>query len=539
MPVRDNFHLGETNCYTLTIAVARSIPSQGCRNGRKITVLRVSRSSGTDVTPGPDLAAAVALTDRLQRALGQGDRASIVACLSELVEIRAPMGPQWQQLACIAADHGELGLSRDAMALYVEATGNDPRARYHQAALLAQGRALRQAYAILRDLPEDVPDPAANAYSRGAAALFLGETDEARERLERAARLRPDLGHAWLPLSTLVDFAREPRMMEWIVEVGRAMEAAPPATRAVYFYALGKAYADLGETAQAFAAFARGAEIKRAEGGYDAARDAADATEAVRGYDARAIESIARAQTEPTGRTIFVTGLPRSGTTLVEQILTSHSEVSDGGEINRLRMLAREIGGTSRPALARYLESRGPDEAAQVWNHWLAERFPGGGRIVDKSTDTSRYLGLAAALLPEAPIVWLKRDPLDCAWSCFRTHFLAGVSWSYDLADIAHHFRLEDELLARWQDILGDRVLVVPYEGLVADSAGWIRRILAHCQLSEEPEAFSPHENRRAVTTSSVMQVRRPINRAAVGAAEPYRAFLQPFVDAYADLVQA
>jgi hypothetical protein len=141
--------------------------------------------------------------------------------------------------------------------------------------------------------------------------------------------------------------------------------------------------------------------------------------------------------------------------------------------------------------------------------------------------------------LPEAPIVWLKRDPLDCAWSCFRTHFLAGVSWSYDLADIAHHFRLEDELLARWQDILGDRVLVVPYEGLVADSAGWIRRILAHCQLSEEPEAFSPHENRRAVTTSSVMQVRRPINRAAVGAAEPYRAFLQPFVDAYADLVQA
>ncbi len=496
-------------------------------------------SVGTDGTPGPDLAAAVALVGRLQRALGQGDRARIVGCLGELVDLRAPMGPQWQQLAHIAADQGELGLSRGAMALYVEASGNDPRARYQQAGLLAQGGALRKAYAILQTLPETVPDPAANAYSRGAAALFLGETDEARELLERAAQLRPDLGHAWLPLSTLVDFSREPQMMEWIVEVGQAMEAAPPATQAVYFYALGKAYADLGETAQAFEAFARGAEIKRAEGGYDPARDAADAAEAVRGYDARAIDSLARTQTEPTGRAIFVTGLPRSGTTLVEQILASHSHVGDGGEINRLRMLAREIGGTSRPALARYLGAHGPDDAALLWNHWLAERFPDGGRIVDKSTDTSRYLGLAAALLPEAPIVWVRRDPLDCAWSCFRTHFLAGVSWSYDLADIARHFRIEDELLARWQDILGDRVLVVPYEGLVADSAGWIRRILAHCQLSEEPGAFAPHENRRAVTTSSVMQVRRPINRAAVGAAGPYRAFLEPFVDAYGDSVRA
>ena len=108
-----------------------------------------------------------------------------------------------------------------------------------------------------------------------------------------------------------------------------------------------------------------------------------------------------------------------------------------------------------------------------------------------------------------------------------------SLPWTYDLEDIAFHFRLEDELLARWQDILGDRLLVLPYEALVEQPDLWIRRLLAHCGLAEEPQVFAPHKNPRAVGTSSVMQVRRPINRAGIGVAEPYRAFLQPFIDAY------
>jgi hypothetical protein len=156
--------------------------------------------------------------------------------------------------------------------------------------------------------------------------------------------------------------------------------------------------------------------------------------------------------------------------------------------------------------------------------------------VIDKSVTTSRYLGLAAALLPEAPVVWLTREPLDRAWSCFRTNFLGGaVPWSYSLADIAHHFRLEDGLLAQWREILGERLLVVPYEELVGEPDGWIRRILAHCSLAEEPKVFAPHENPRRVATASMMQVRRPINREAVGAAEPYREHLAPFIEAYYD----
>lgn len=443
------------------------------------------------------------------------------------------MGPQWQKIAHIAVEQGEMALSREAMERFVEASGGHARARYQQAGLLGWCGAFRQAYDVICALPEDLPHPAANAYSRGAAALPIGQLDEARLQLERATRLRADVGQAWLPLSTLVDFAEEPELAERIVAAGRAIAGAAPAARAAYSYALGKAYADLGEHSLAFAAFAEGARLKKAEQAYDREHDRAGALDAVRGYDAEGIAAIARNQREPTGRSIFVTGLPRSGTTLVEQILTSHSAISDGAEINRLRILARDVGGPAYPALAAYVAENGVALAARLWDHWLSDRFPDSGRIVDKSMDTSRFLGLAAALLPEAPLIWMTRDPLDCAWSCFRTHFLAGVPWSYDLEDIAAHFRLEEQLLAQWQAILGERLLVVPYEAMVADPSTWIRRIMLHCGLAEEPQVFAPHENPRPATTSSLMQVRKPINRKAIGSAAPYRTYLEPFIEAY------
>jgi hypothetical protein len=268
---------------------------------------------------------------------------------------------------------------------------------------------------------------------------------------------------------------------------------------------------------------------------YDRQADRASAAEAVEGYTAEDIAAaIARQPGEPTGRAIFVTGLPRSGTTLVQQILTSHSTVDAGGEIGRLGLLAGEVGGSSYRALERYLSRSGVAGTAQrLWGHLLVERFRTPGRVVDKSLDSSRFLGLAAALLPEAPLVWLTRDPLDRAWSCFRTYFVAGLPWSFDLADMAFHFRLEDALLRRWQEILGDRLLVVPMEALTSEPEPWIRRLLAHCRLAEEPQVFAPHERGGTVTTSSVMQVRRPINRDAIGSAKPYRQFLEPFIEAY------
>lgn len=345
--------------------------------------------------------------------------------------------------------------------------------------------------------------------------------------------MRPRSGSAWHSLALLVDFAAEHDLAERLIANERRMQSAPPVERARYYYALGKAHANCGEHARAFSAVARAAGETKAVYPHDRTLDRQTAMDAVRGYDAGPIAAVGRQQSEPTARSIFVMALPRSGTTLVQQVLTGHSGVSHGAEINLLRLFVHEAGDASYPALEGYVRRAGAPSLARLWQHLLGERFPTPGRVVDKTTDTTRKLGLAAATLPQAPLIWLRRDPLDSAWSCFRTSFMQGIRWSNDLQDMAFHFRLEDQLLSQWQRILGERLLVVPFEELVGKPDAWIRRILLHCGLAEEPQVFAPHENGRAVITASAMQVRRPINRAGIGSAGPYRQFLTPFVEAY------
>jgi hypothetical protein len=479
----------------------------------------------------PDI---LALVNQLGPALEQRARTRVNDIISQLIALKAPMGEQWQQLAYIAFSHGEIRLARQAMDQLVAAQGGGHVAQYQKAGFLSLLGAWGDADALLRTLPETVPDPVNNMFSRGTAALHLGRIAEAQDYLERVTRMRPQAGLAWYSLAMSADLAQETDLAERLIAAGRVMDRGMPAERVAYQYALGKAHAERGDHAAAFAAFTHGAALLKPSLSYNRAADAADAARAIEGYDAERIAALAGAQREPTGRTIFVTGLPRSGTTLVEHILTSHSAVSDGGEVARLFMLAGEAGGGSPSALAQHVEAHGAASIARLWHHWLDEQFPGSRRVVDKTVDASRFLGLAAALLPEAPLIWVTRDPLDRAWSCFRTNFSgSAVPWSYDLEDIAAHFRLEDRLLAQWQAILGDRLLVLSYEALVSDPMTWIRRILTHCGLAEEPQVFAPHENKRTVVTASMVQVRRPINRDGIGTAEPYRAFLKPFIDAY------
>jgi tetratricopeptide (TPR) repeat protein len=443
------------------------------------------------------------------------------------------MGGQWQELATVAADLGEFGLAREAIDLFVTSAGGGAAALAKKVDLLTHIGAFGEALALLCSLPHNVPDPFTYALSRGALTVSAGTVDDARQWLEEAIRLRPQSGWAWHFLSVLVDFAEETELADRLLASERAMQRAPELERAYYYYALGRAHASRGEHARAFAAVTRAGSETKTVYPYDRALDRRTALEAVKGYDAKRIAALASEQSEPTDRSIFVMGLPRSGTSLVQQILTSHSEVSDGAEINLLRLLVHEAGDASYPALAGYVRKAGATSLARLWRYLLDQRFPRPGRIVDKTVDTGRKLGLTASVLPDSPLIWLKRAPLDGAWSCFRTSFAQGIRWSNDLRDIAYNFRLEDHLLEQWQAILGDRLLVIPFEELATEPDAWIRRILTHCGLAEEPQVFAPHENRQPVLTASVMQVRRPINRQGIGSAEPYRRFLKPFSEAY------
>lgn len=469
----------------------------------------------------------------LKTALARRDRPATNRTVTMLLDRGAPLGDQWRQIAELMRVSGELSLAQRAIDAFVAAKGRAPAALYTKVVLLTQAGRLQEAHDLLATLPPDVPDHAGHAYVLGNTAMTLGRVDEARAQLAAALAARPGWGPAWLSLATAVNFADSPFAEQLLAERPVA-EKQGPADLARYYYALGKLHADRREHADSFAAFARGAELLRGQIPYSKAGNAANAQAAMTGYSADFLERLRTGRLRDTSRPIFVTGLPRSGTTLVEQILTSHSAVHDGSELNLAQHLAVAVGGNSGEQVQAYLARGGTlDTLSDLYLHLLSERFGPAGRIVDKSIDMSRFLGVIAAALPDAPLIWMRRDPLDCAWSCFRTFFIHGVAWSYDLTDIAHHFRLEDQLLAFWQERLGDRLLVVPYTELVEDPAAWTARLLAHCGLPEEEAAYTPHLTERRVATASALQVRRPINRDGLGVAEPYREFLQPFVDAY------
>lgn len=473
------------------------------------------------------------LVSRLPQALNRRDRGEINALIFALLSRDADLGRQWRTLSIVLGQNGEHRAALAAIRNYVRAERRAPQACLEEVFTLQRAGRIAEARGLLAGLPGNVPDAATYPYLLGTLDSMAGTLDRARDELQSAVHRAPDSGRAWLALAMIDRLSKDSAIGEAIIAQDPRRTGKSMNNPDAYFYALGKAFADRGEPACAFDAFSEGAKLATALQPYDSVAEAARVAQVRAGFGKAFIERVAATVSIDTSRPIIVTGNPRSGTTLVEHILASHSAVADGGELDIMRIIGQEIGGPLESDLTRYLEHHPADDLASLYLHLLDERFGPEGRIIDKRLFASRTLGILAAILPEAPIIWMRRDPLDCAWSCFRTFFNQSSPWSHDLVTIAEHFKLEDEMLAIWQERLGSRLLVVPYEELVEAPESWTRVLLAHCGLAEEPAVFTPHKNDRAVMTASVMQVREPINRKGIGVAEPYREFMKPFIDAY------
>jgi len=477
---------------------------------------------------------AVALLHNFVGALQRRSRRESNEAALGLLAMKAPLRDKWRMLAKVLQTNGELGAANQAMRLFVEQTGGSAPARFEAAALSAQTGRLEQARQMMKDVPSDVPDPASHAYFLGTMSLNRGDLDTAEAHLLAALDADPRLGQAMLALASCRSRRGDDPVGQRILDAAPRMAEAPPLERAQYHYAAGRVHFDREEVELAFADFAAGAALAANERPYDRAGDAANAKRSGEGYDRDFIERIGAQVHTDTSEAILVTGLPRSGTTLVEQVLASHSAVAGGEELGRMAIVARDLPENSASGLQAYLAAGAADELAQLYLHLCRERFGTGMRYVDKGLSSSRYIGLITALLPQSPIVWLRRDPLDCALSAFRTYFAQGLEWSWKLTDIAAHFRLEDELFAFWSRMWPERILVADYAELVRDPKEQIERILAHCNLPVEPQVFEPHKAVRTVATASVVQVREPINRRGLGNAAPYRQHMKPFIEAYA-----
>jgi tetratricopeptide (TPR) repeat protein len=400
-----------------------------------------------------------------------------------------------------------------------------------------------RALPLYRQLLRDAPQDAELHMSMGHALKTLGRQGEAIQSYRTAATLRPSYGEVWWSLANLKTY----RFTDAELERMRSEEAAPrvrPADRYHFCFALGKALEDRAQYRDSFVYYERGNALKRAECRYRAEfiehNTRLQKTVCTPEFFAERI-GFGCASRAP----IFIVGLPRSGSTLIEQILASHSQVEGTMELAEIPRLAAELEGRrSEGQESRYpgvLAGLSAQQAARLGESYLAGSRAyrrDRPRFIDKMPNNFRHLGLMHLILPNAKIIDARRGAMACCFSNFKQLFASGQPFTYSLEEIGRYYRTYVELMAHWDRALPGEVLRVQHEVLVADFEREVRRILDFCGLDFEPACLEFHKTSRRVHTASSEQVRQPINTEGLGQWRHFEPWLGPLTQALGELAE-
>ena len=393
---------------------------------------------------------------------------------------------------------------------------------------------------LLRDAPPRSPDAAELHLSMAHSLKTLGRQPDAIGEYRAATRERPDFGDAYWSLANLKTY----RFMDAELESMRMAEAAP-ATGLVDRYhlcfALGKAYEDRGDYAESWAYYERGNALKRAESRYrpevielNTANQKSVCTRKF--FEQRLGYGVA--STAP----IFVVGLPRSGSTLIEQILASHSAVEGTQELADIPRYVLELQGRERdvesPRYPAVLAQLPAAESARFAERYLDDTRvyrTGKPRFVDKMPNNFRHIGFIHLMFPDAKIIDARREPMACCFGNLKQLFARGQEFTYSIEDIARYYRTYLELMEHWDAALPGRVLRVHHEDVVDDLERSVRLILDFCELPFEPACVEFHRTERSILTASSEQVRQPIFREGLDQWRNFEAWLGPLRVALGD----
>jgi tetratricopeptide (TPR) repeat protein len=396
------------------------------------------------------------------------------------------------------------------------------------------------AIALYRDMLADAPDsPDVNLWIAHALKT-VGMVPEAIEAYRAAAAARPSFGDAYWSLANLKLYRFDDDQMARM----RAEEAAPTTVtedRIHLCFALGKALEDSGEMAESWRYYERGNALKRSESRYRPELIEANTRHQIL-VCTRDVFAARSGWGDARPDPIFILGLPRSGSTLLEQILASHSQVEGTQELADIQRIVLELQGREpdldHPRYPAALTQMTPEDFRGLGERYLAEtRVYRTARpfFIDKMPNNFRHIGLIHLMLPHARIIDARREPMACCFSNLKQLFAQGQEFTYDIEDIARYYRTYLDLMEHWDAVLPGRILRVHHEDVVADLDGEVRRMLDHCGLPFEPACVEFHKTRRSVRTPSSEQVRQPIFREGLDQWKKYEPWLGPLQDALGD----
>ena len=375
----------------------------------------------------------------------------------------------------------------------------------------------------------------------GHALKTVGQTGQAIEAYLAATDDRPDFGDAWWSLANLKTYRFGPESIA--VMNTRLDDASTSEIDQIHIaFALGKALEDQGHYAGSWAAYTRGNSQHRAINDY-----IPDIFETNTSEQRRVCTAAFFAERTNWGLAdpapIFVLGLPRSGSTLIEQILASHSMVEGTQELPDIQRIVHELQGRElnfdNPRYPGVLPELDQAAIRRFGEQYIADTTPnrtlGRTHFIDKMPNNFRHIGLIHLILPNARIIDARRDPMSCCFSNFKQLFAQGQEFTYSIEDIARYYRTYLDLMEHWDAVLPDRVLRVQHEDVIDDLEGNVRRILDHCGLAFEPACVDFHKSKRSVRTPSSEQVRQPIFRDGLDQWKKYEEWLGPLREALGD----
>ncbi len=391
----------------------------------------------------------------------------------------------------------------------------------------------------LRDAAQRGPDRAQLHRDLAVISLFVGDIAAAKASFVRVLELDPTSDEVIFNLVRLIDMASDdPHAAAAAAAMARlesSLDSLPDALRVQLLFSMAKTSHDFGEIDRAFDLYLEANAAMRALVDYSIEAEEARFAAVERQFD-RALFARLAGQGAPNSRPVFVTGMPRSGTTLVEQILSAHPAVMAAGEIPAMLELVTDARGLGGVRFPDWVGPMTADDCLNLGRTYLG-KAPSGARghlkVTDKRLENIEYIGLIHLILPRVPIIHCRRDPADTCLSAFTLLFSMGQDYSYSLEELGRYWRAYDRLMAHWAQVLPPGVMLdVPYEALVAEPETWARRIVAHCGLDWDPACLDFHKSARGVTSASAAQVRQPIYDRSIGRWRPFAHRLGPMFEA-------
>ena len=397
-----------------------------------------------------------------------------------------------------------------------------------------------EAIAAFEEAAHRLPQPGTALANKATILLEMGRSAEGQAALDAALAAEPDLAAAWYTRADTKTFTagdRDIAVMEQLLKAAEGRGGRPSASqseprRLLLHYALGKAYLDIADGPRAFHHLSAGSRLKRQSLPYDAEASARWMAAIAAAFPAALFERLREAG-EPSDLPIFIIGIPRSGTTLVQQLIASLPDIHPAGEPRYVESLVGELGAAYPGAIDTLPRARFAALGRRYLALAAAAAPANARRIIDKLPNNFLHAGLVHLVLPGARIIHCRRNPADTCLSCYSKLFTNGQEFSYDLGELGGFYRSYEALMAHWRAVLPPTHFIeVDYEKVVADLEGEARRLLQFCGLPWDPACLRFHENARIVRTASMNQVRRPLYTSSVGRWQRFRAELAPLLEA-------